>query len=81
VRVEGARPGDHVVLNQNWDAGWTADGAPTVAYKDAVAAVATAADETIHFRFAPRTLGWGVALFAMTLAGIGVVMARQARSA
>jgi hypothetical protein len=75
VRVDGAQPGDHVVLNQNWDSGWTADGAPTVAYKDAIAAVATSASQTFHFRFAPRTLGWGVALFALTMVAVAFVMA------
>jgi hypothetical protein len=37
VRVEGAEPGDHLVLNQNWDPGWTADGVPAIALHDAVA--------------------------------------------
>lgn len=75
VRVEGASAGDHIVLNQNWDAGWTADGAPTVAYKDAVSAIATSPSQTVHFRFAPRSLWWGVALFAMALAAIAFVLA------
>jgi hypothetical protein len=80
VLVEGASPGDHVVLNQNWDAGWTADGKPTVAYKDAVATVATSASQTIHFRYAPRTLWLGVALSASTMAAIAFGLTR-ARSA
>jgi hypothetical protein len=75
VRVDGAEPGDHVVLNQNWDAGWTADGVPTVAYRDAVSAVARSASQTFHFRFAPRSLDWGVALFAMTMAAVAFVIA------
>ena len=28
IHVEDARPGDHVVLNQNWDPGWSANGVP-----------------------------------------------------
>jgi hypothetical protein len=76
VRVEGASPGDHIVLNQNWDAGWTADGARAVAYKDAVAAVATSDSQTIHFRYAPRTLWWGVVLCALTMAAIAFVLTR-----
>jgi len=76
VHVDGANPGDHVVLNQNWDAGWTADGAPTVAYKDAVATIATSASQTILFRYAPRTIGWGVALSALTLAAIAFMLTR-----
>jgi hypothetical protein len=80
VRVDGAKPGDHVVLNQNWDAGWKADGVPTVSYKDAVAAVATSANQTFRFRFAPRTLWWGVGLFALTLAALAFAL-KPARSA
>lgn len=76
VKVDGASPGDHVVLNQNWDAGWTADGARAVAYKDAVAAVATSASQTIHFRYAPRTLWLGVALFASTITAIALALTR-----
>ena len=76
VRVDGATPGDHVVLNQNWDAGWSADGSPTVPYKDAVATLATSASQTIRFRYAPRTLWWGVALFGFTIAAIAFVLAR-----
>jgi hypothetical protein len=76
VRVDGANPGDHVVLNQNWDSGWTADGAPAVAYKDAVATVATSASQTILFRYAPRTFGWGVALSALTMAAIALILTR-----
>jgi hypothetical protein len=70
VRVDGATPGEHIVLNQNWDAGWTADGVAAVATRDAVSTVATAASQTIHFRYAPRTLWWGVALLVLTITAI-----------
>jgi hypothetical protein len=80
VRVEGVKPGDHVVLNQNWDAGWTADGTPTERYKDAVAAVATSPSETVHFRFAPRTLWWGIAVFLMTLAAMALLLSPARRA-
>ena len=53
VQVDGARAGDHVVMNQNWDPGWTADGAPAVAYRDAVATVLAASAQTVHFRYWP----------------------------
>jgi hypothetical protein len=81
VRVEGASPGDHIVLNQNWDGGWTANGAPAVAYKDAVATVATSANQTVLFRYAPRSLGWGVALTALTMAAIAFMLTRRPRPA
>jgi hypothetical protein len=76
VKVDGANPGDHVVLNQNWDSGWTADGVTTAPYRDAVATVATSASQTIHFRYAPRTLWWGVALLAMATAAIAFALGR-----
>jgi hypothetical protein len=76
VRVDGANPGDHVVLNQNWDAGWTADGVQAIAYKDAVATVATSASQSIHFRYAPRTLWWSVALFGLTIAAVAFALTR-----
>jgi hypothetical protein len=77
VRFEGAAPGDHLVLNQNWDPGWTADGTPAVAYKDAVAAVASSTSQTVRFRYAPRTLWWGVVGCALTLAAIAFALTRR----
>jgi len=81
VRVDGARPGDRLVLNQNWDPEWAADGVPAVAYRDAVAAVLRAPDQTVHFRYWPRPLGWGLALFAATagLVALWLLRAREAR--
>ncbi len=76
VQVDGANPGDHIVLNQNWDAGWTADGEPTVAYKDAVSVVTPSASKTVRFRYAPRSLWWGIALFASTAVALAFALAR-----
>jgi hypothetical protein len=77
VRVEGARPGDHVVLNQNWDPGWSADGAPAVAYHDAVASVLSGPSQTVHFRYWPRPLGWGLSVFGVTVLSIAVWLLRR----
>ncbi|HEX3342961.1 MAG TPA: hypothetical protein VHS09_00260, partial [Polyangiaceae bacterium] len=77
VRVEGARPGEHLVVNQNWDPNWSADGVPTVAYRDAVAAVLTTTAQTVHFRYWPRPLSWGLALFGITLASITLWLRRR----
>ena len=77
VRVDHARPGDHVVLNQNWDPGWAADGAPAVAYRDAVASVVGEPAQTVHFRYWPHSLGWGLALFAATAAAVAVWLLRR----
>jgi hypothetical protein len=76
VRVEGARRGDHVVLNQNWDPDWAADGARAIAYHDAVASVVSAPTQTVHFRYWPRPLAWGLALFAVTAASIALWLFR-----
>ena len=77
VRVEHARAGDHVVLNQNWDPGWVADGAPAIAYRDAVASVLGAPAQTVHFRYWPRPLGWGLALFAVTAGSVALWLVRR----
>jgi hypothetical protein len=82
VLVEGATPGDHVVLNQNWDAGWRADGSPALNWADAVAAPITSPTQTVRFRFVPKTLWWGIASFVLTVAGLvvpSIVRRRQQR--
>jgi len=86
VTVRGAQPGDRLVLNQNWDAGWSADGTPAIAYRDAVATTlgpATAVDGTwsVRFRYRPRTFGLGLAVFIATAAGIALFLARRGKAA
>ena len=70
VRVEGAEPGDHVVLNQNWDPGWTADGIPAIALHDAVATALQRGTQAVVFRYQPRTLWLGMAACMLTLVAI-----------
>ncbi|MGD0529358.1 MAG: hypothetical protein ABSE49_29735 [Polyangiaceae bacterium] len=81
VHVEHARPGDHLVLNQNWDPGWSADDGPAPSYRDAVAAVLRRPDEDVRFRFRPPGLGGGMALLAATATWIALlgVAARMRR--
>jgi len=76
VRVEGAEPGDHVVLNQNWDPGWTADDVPALALHDAVATVLHGSSQLVVFRYRPRTLWLGVLTCLLTLAGIAGALYR-----
>jgi hypothetical protein len=63
VQVDGARPGDHVVLNQNWDPGWRVDGTPSVAREDTVSGTLTAGTELVHFRYFPKTEWLGILIF------------------
>ncbi len=81
VRVEGARPGDHLVLNENWDPGWTADGSPAVAHHDAVATVLMSPEESVVFRYRPRTLWIGLAMAALTAAAIAAALLWSRREA
>jgi hypothetical protein len=70
VKVTGAQAGEHVVLNQNWDAGWRADGEPVLNWSDTIAAQLHAADATVVFRYRPRTWYPGLALCSLTLGGV-----------
>jgi hypothetical protein len=75
VRVDGAAPGAFVVLNQNWDPGWRADGEPALDYADTVAAPVTSPDPIVHFAYRPRT--WAASLVALGLTLGAMVAARQ----
>jgi hypothetical protein len=81
VRVDGATPGDLVVLNQNWDGGWRGNGARAVAYHDAVATVIHAPSETIVFRYRPNYWWLSLAVFALTAGGLAVAYVRRRRAA
>jgi hypothetical protein len=78
VTVHGARPGEHLVLNQNWDPGWAADGRAAESWRDAVSVVLGAGEQTVEFRYRPRSL-W----IAMTpaLLAISLLIALRNRSA
>jgi hypothetical protein len=82
VRVDGAKAGDRVVLNQNWDPGWRADDAPAASYQDAVAAVLTSPSQTVRFHYWPRGMTAGLAIFAAALAGalLWTLRRREARA-
>ena len=81
VEVHDAQPGEHVVLNQNWDAGWSANGKSTTAWKDTVAATLSAPDATVVFRYRPSTLLPGLGLFALTCGAIAWAWRRARRPA
>jgi hypothetical protein len=79
VRIDGAQPGDHLVLNQNWDPGWTANGVPAIALHDAVATVLSEPRGSVVFRYRPRTLPTGLAVCGLTVAAIAVALLRARR--
>jgi hypothetical protein len=72
VAVDGAQPGDHLVLNQNDDPGWSVDGAdsPTrsTTGRHAVTALLRAGTTTVRFRHHTRGAWLGVLLFVVTIA-------------
>lgn len=70
VQVEGAKPGDVLVLNQNFDPSWRADGEPAFSHEDAVATRLSAGDGIVTFHYWPRRQWAGLGLFAFTLAAI-----------
>lgn len=78
VRVDGARRGDHLILNQNWDPGWRANGAAVLDWADLPAATLSSPDERVVFRYVPRTFWVAMAIFVATVGGLAWT-ARAAR--
>lgn len=78
VRVDGAQPGDHVVLNENADPGWSAAGADVTSVAHAVAATLRAGSGSVTFRYRPRGLWLGLLLFVATVGALAW-LGRQAR--
>jgi hypothetical protein len=70
VQVTGAQAGEHVVLNQNWDAGWTANGSAAMNWEDSLGAPIHSTEATIVFRYHPRFWYGALVIWIMTLAAI-----------
>jgi hypothetical protein len=70
VEVHGARAGERVVLNQNWDPGWRASVGRAENWKDTVSEVLPGGEETIVFRYRPPTFWPGVCVLLLTCAAI-----------
>ena len=81
VEVTGATAGDRVVLNQNFDPGWSVDGTPAESYRDTISAPLSAPSGRLVFSFWPRGLTGGLVVFALTLATAAGVYWRRARAA
>ncbi|RYZ01360.1 MAG: hypothetical protein EOO73_35805 [Myxococcales bacterium] len=81
VAVRGARPGDRLVLNQNFDAGWRADGRETAPYRGAISAEVVAPEGRVTFRFRPRGLSEGIVALGLTLLAVAAHAWRRRRLA
>jgi hypothetical protein len=82
VEVEGAQPGQRLVVNQNFDPGWSVEGRAVEAYQDAISTRVAAARERIVFRFWPRGLSLGIGVLALTLGALAALgYWRRARAA
>jgi hypothetical protein len=69
LAVEGAKPGDEIMLNQNWAAGWSANDEPTINRSDINAHRLKEGTETVTFRYRPRTLPAALGFFAVGALG------------
>jgi hypothetical protein len=81
LKTHDTETGDVVVLNQNWAAGWTANGVPALNHDEVNAYRVTSPDETVTFRYRPRTLTAGlvVLLLALMLIPVAALLARRHR--
>src|SRR5208337_4516865 len=79
VTVEGARPGDHLVLNHNWDPGWSVKGADAWSYRNAIAATLKDGGATVTFRYHSRFAWLGLLLLGATVGALVVVRRSRGR--
>jgi hypothetical protein len=73
VELSGAKVGDRLIYNQNFDPGWRVDGTAAENYRDALATRVTAPNARLTFRFWPRGLTAGLVMFALTLSGVALL--------
>ena len=67
VRVAGAKAGDLVVYNMNYDKSWRANGEPALDHHGLVATRLIGSVAHVTFRYFPRSLRYSVPLFLLTL--------------
>lgn len=78
VLVENANPGDMLVLNQNWDPGWKANGTSAINLEDATATRIEGGVDSYVFRYRPRTWWPALAIFWLTV-GTMLFVSRRLR--
>jgi hypothetical protein len=67
VEVSGAREGDVVVYDMNYEESWRADGQPALEVDGLVAGRLGPGRTRVDFRYFPRTLAWSVPLCLLTI--------------
>jgi hypothetical protein len=67
VRLAGARAGDWVVYDMNYDPSWRANGRPALDYHGMVATRLLGNEAQVTFRYFPRTLRFTIPIFLLTL--------------
>jgi hypothetical protein len=70
IRFSGAHPGETLVYNMNYDAGWSTSSGRAIDYHGAVGAKVDAVAGEVTFRYRPPLLGWGLLVFALTVAAL-----------
>ena len=73
VRITGARPGDVVVYDMNFDPGWHVDRAPAQDWRGLVGAPVVGGDQIVEITYRPQGLIAGLALFVLT--GLAIALA------
>jgi hypothetical protein len=81
VETDGVPAGDLVILNQNWDPGWQANGRPVLNVGDLNAVRSLKPNEHIVFRYRPRLWWHSLAIFALTVSFIALGARRATRVA
>lgn len=79
VRVRGVKPGETVIVNQNFDPGWRANGRATFAHADRIAFSVQAGDEEVQLIYRPRRWPVGLALCGATIASLAAAFWFQRR--
>jgi hypothetical protein len=73
VELSDAKVGDRLIYNQNFDPGWSVDGRPARADRDAISTTITAPNGRLTFRFWPRGLTLGLVVLVLTLGGVALL--------
>ena len=68
VEYSGARPGDVLILNQNFSEGWRAGGQAAFSQDDKLGVRLPAADGRLVFSYTPPRLWWGVGVALLAIA-------------